>query len=197
VKAGFDAGIGSVGASGSEIAAGDQAALASACNEFIMQTYLTNYCEYTTSDLATYHNAVANSGHSMVAGVGFWYYITLPYIRVYPEVNVGSCGVALDSWFDSIRDKSFVSIANDNVKAKQSAADASSEAAFRHPLTSSDVPFLLRDTFVAAAGFGTSNSACSSSRMYLMGSKPSPEPDCSSSAAALSRKAALNRTAVA
>ena len=43
-------------------------------------------------------------------------------LTVNAATSIG-CGIAVtDPWFDSIRDKSFIAIANDNVKAKQSTA---------------------------------------------------------------------------
>ncbi|KAL3910180.1 MAG: hypothetical protein SGPRY_009153, partial [Prymnesium sp.] len=144
-----------------------------------MGTGTTLYCDYSASDLQTYNSLVHDPLNSIVATVGFWYYVTLPKVVVYPEVNAMSCGKAITVWYDSLRDKTFAVIANDQLKAKQTQAEQHVE--YKHWLTTSDVPFFVRDTRLMAwaTSFGSQASPCLEDhpgRIYLFPATICPPP---------------------
>ena len=68
---------------------------------------------YTERQLEPYTAAVNAAGQNGggVIGLGLWYYVTIPRIRIYPVISLrgleeglgGGCAINLESIFDSIK----------------------------------------------------------------------------------------------
>ena len=72
-------------------------------------TVPTTLSQYTAADLLPYTNAVKAAGGSgggaLAVGVGVWYYVALPLIRVYAIVEIAGsqCGIASPDIFNCAR----------------------------------------------------------------------------------------------
>jgi len=150
------------------IPAGDQVALKNACNEFVLHTFFTNYCEYPKKKLAAYEKvtqAAAQGGATSryIFGAGLWYFATLPDVKIYIDTytqgpaSTVMCKTPTAYLFDSYESGSFNSLkGRDGVYLAQSDAERLEDQTNGHPLTGgkAKVPFLLRDAVTYGVGIG-------------------------------------------
>jgi hypothetical protein len=81
--------IGIAGEAWVEAAAGTDFAVVSTaadgCTPYALNTRMTSYAEYTSTQVAKYTNAA--SGNAFVLAGGAWMYATFPYVKVYPQLT--------------------------------------------------------------------------------------------------------------
>ena len=69
-----------------------------------LDSYHTKYAKYTDEHKKKYNDAVATSGGGVVAGGGAWLYVTMPYMKLYPQIgaDVGdaTCALEIDNLFE-------------------------------------------------------------------------------------------------
>jgi len=149
------------------IPAGDQTALANSCNEFVLHSFFTNYCEYPKKKLAAYEKVVKGDAGGATSryifGAGLWYYATLPDVKIYVDTYTKGpaatvmCKTPTKYLFDSFEKNSFKSLkGRDGVYLAQDAAERVEDQTNGHPLTGgkAKVPFLLRDAVTYGVGIG-------------------------------------------
>ena len=138
------------------------------CDDWMLETEQTNLVEYTESDLRDFNAALAAGGP--VWGLGLWAYSTLPRIRIFPSLdmgsNMGSCKLKFNgkatSW-DTVRDAAFKDMPLfDLVKSKQTSEEKEAEAArfatMKPPLVDLvKAPFLFRASFAMGGSLPRSN----------------------------------------
>ena len=81
--------IGIAGEAFFEAATGTDFALVSTaadgCDPYTLNTRMTSYAEYTSSQVAEYTNAASSNAYVLTGGV--WLYATFPYLKIYPQIT--------------------------------------------------------------------------------------------------------------
>ena len=101
-----------------------------------MNTRLTNYAEYSNSQVAKYNSAARNK--KMVLAAGAWVYATFPYVKVYPQLTIEGgfvCSTNFANLYEFKKSGSLV----DNMQGPE------------HPYGA----YLVRAGFVEAVGFNS------------------------------------------
>ena len=71
--------------------------------QYNLQARHTSYLDYTTAQKKRYTDAAAAGGAKLIFVAGYWFYATMPWIKIYPEIvlQLGiNCGVTFEGMFE-------------------------------------------------------------------------------------------------
>jgi len=123
--------------------------------EFDLKTWYSQYTDYTKKDLMPYKKALKNAYRKggLILGLGFWYYVTIPSIKIYVDKplllqSALEKSMPLEYLFNSVASGTFRSMSmGDKTQRKMDREERLEESFNHHPLTSAKTPYMIRNTF--------------------------------------------------